>query len=471
MSARLQHDLFSRRSAGVLLHLTSLPDFYKSGLLGDDVLRFLDFLAASGFGLWQMLPVQPVQRFESPYQACSCHAGNPDFISLPGAGTRDRQTLHRQWQAEVDSLAYQRFRTRHQAWLHDYVLYCAIRDTQAGKPWFAWPDQFKHRDQSALQLFSESHQQQMDYYSLEQFVFFSQWQQMRRQAAERGIRLIGDMPIFPGYDSADVWAHRNYFKLDNDGHLRVVAGVPPDYFSATGQRWGNPVYDWQALAADRFNWWVDRLRTQLELFDLVRLDHFRGLDATWEIPAACDTAEQGRWEAVPGRALLEVLREHFRPLPLIAEDLGIVTPSVTALRQDFNLPGMVVLQFAFDSDAKNPYLPHNHEPDCIVYTGTHDNNTTVGWFEQLDTAQRKKLVDYCNIDTLQMPWPLIHIALESVCMTAILPMQDLLELDGTHRMNRPGTLAGNWHWQFQWEWLKDELPEKLNYLNRIYDRC
>ena len=444
----------------MLLHLTSLPDMFKTGLLGNDVERFLDFLAAAGFSLWQMLPVQPVDKYGSPYQSYSLHAGNPDFI------TREKQYI-----AEVDENEYGRFRAVHAMWLDDYTLYSAIKDLNGGKPWLSWPDELKYRDEQALLRFRDKHPALVERYCLEQFVFFSQWRELRRRAKERGILLVGDMPLFPGEDSVNVWAHRRYFKLDAGGRPLAVAGVPPDYFSATGQRWGNPVYDWAAMAADNFTWWADRIRTQLELFDLIRIDHFRGLEATWEIPAGCDTAETGSWITVPGRDLLEVLHENFNPLPLIAEDLGMISPAVTRLRQDFCLPGMIVLQFAFDSDADNPYLPHNHKPDCVVYTGTHDNNTLKGWFDGLDQKHREKVRDYFGRDDIAMPWPMIRLALESVCNIAMVPMQDLLELDARHRMNVPGTHRGNWQWTFEWDWVQKPLTARLKHLNQLYGRC
>jgi len=460
MNVRQQHDCFGQRRAGVLLHLTSLPDIFRTGLLGNDVNRFLDFLSDAGFSLWQMLPVQPVNKYASPYQSSSLHAGNPDFIS------RTRQYLDR-----VDGSDMEHFRKSHAAWLDDYVLFSAIKEVYGGSPWYAWPDDLKYRDEQALSRFSDQHAVHIDRYCREQYVFFSQWRELRRRARERDILLVGDMPLFPGDDSADVWAHRRNFKLDDTGLPQVVAGVPPDYFSASGQRWGNPVYDWEVISADNFRWWIDRLRTQLELFDLIRMDHFRGLEATWEIPAGSETAEKGSWVPVPGRELLEVLYANFKPLPIIAEDLGLISAEVARLRQDYRLPGMVILQFAFDSDADNPYLPHNHKPDGVVYTGTHDNNTLKGWFDGLDQDQRARICDYLGADDIDMPWPMIRLALESVCNMAIVPMQDLLGLGAQHRMNVPGTRLCNWKWRLEWNPVSKQLAARLKLLNQLYRRC
>lgn len=460
----------------MLLHLSSLPNIESSGIAGEDTTRFLDFLVDSGFSTWQTLPLQPVDAFGSPYRSSSVHAGNPVFISIAGKSGHDtgfRESVDAQYRQMVSTAgkaAYDRFLSTHAAWLEDYALYSAIREQLDGKPWLEWPAGLKDRDETELRMFREQHPDSIEHYFLEQFVFFSQWQELRQRAAVRDILLIGDLPIFPGHDSADVWAHRELFKLDAEGGAVVVAGVPPDYFSVTGQRWGNPVYNWDELSKDGFQWWVDRVRTQLELFDILRIDHFRGLEATWEIPAECETAEQGHWQPVPARELLEALVENLGALPFIAEDLGMISPEVTDLRQDFRLPGMVILQFAFDSDADNPYLPHNHRPDSVVYTGTHDNNTLMGWYEGLEQDQRHKVEEYCAGGDIIMPWPMIRMALGSVCNLAILPMQDLLELDAQHRMNTPGTLRDNWQWKFEWDWIPGHLPEKLKHLNQLYGR-
>lgn len=438
-----------------------------------------------------MLPVNATDDYGSPYQGTSVHAGNSSFICLQdlinkgwlGSGTladhRDSPIMSSiaaaragftRLASEADQNHYQSFRKQHTYWLGDYALYAVIKAQQHHLPWWEWPDELRRRDPAALDSCRESCHSQYEDYCFEQYIFFRQWQELRRQAQQYNILLLGDMPIFIAHDSVDVWAHQECFQLDDKGLPVVVAGVPPDYFSATGQRWGNPLYNWKCMQDNGFQWWLRRLRTQMELFDLVRLDHFRGFVSTWTIPAHCETAIDGSWIKVPGQALFEVIRQEYRELPFIAEDLGTITKEVLQLRDAFNLPGMKVLLFAFDSDAHNPYLPHNHEPNSVVYTGTHDNNTSLGWFYNLDDSSRQKVMEYLQFPRDAMPWPLIHAALQSVCHTCIIPMQDLLGLDGSHRMNTPGTTAGNWRWRFDWEWASSDLVGKLARLNKLYGR-
>lgn len=486
------HKIFNQRRSGVLLHPTSLPSASVDGALGKDASRFLDFLAESGFTIWQMLPVNSTDQFGSPYQGISVHAGNPHLISLkrliekgwlqtyqpndisnPGFSleliTQARKGFQEIATGEEHS-DYQAFKHERSHWLDDYSLYSVIKARHGNLPWWQWPHAIRNREQSALKKLKTDHANLLDDYCFEQYIFFSQWRDLSNEAHEKGILLLGDLPILVAHDSVDVWAHPEYFKLDDTGQPTVVAGVPPDYFSPTGQRWGNPLYDWQAISKDGFRWWLDRLSTQLQLFDMVRIDHFRGFTALWEINAQCQTAEQGHWQPVPGRELFNILQEEFGELPLIAEDLGIISAEVEKLRDDFHLPGMKVLLFAFDSDEKNPYLPHNHDANSVVYTGTHDNNTTLGWFYNLDDTQQQRVLEYLQYPNEPMPWPLINTALQSVCRTAILPMQDILGLDGSHRMNTPGTAEGNWLWRFSWEWISSDLTQKLKHLNQLYDR-
>ncbi|MBF8269525.1 MAG: 4-alpha-glucanotransferase [Gammaproteobacteria bacterium] len=487
------HTIFRQRRAGVLLHPTSLPNAATDGALGIDSTRFLDFLAQSGFSIWQMLPVHATDQSGSPYQGTSLHAGDPRLISwqrlvdkgwlpgVPDGGThqpaaditaifRSARRGFQQQAPAAEQAAYQAFVREQSHWLDDYVLYSVIKFLHANAPWWQWPQPLRDRDAAALAGLRVKQDELLDICRFEQYVFFSQWQDLIKAAHERGVLLLGDMPILVAHDSVDVWARPEYFKLDATGQPVVVAGVPPDYFSATGQRWGNPLYEWRRCAADGYRWWVERLRAQLQLFDMVRIDHFRGFVGLWEIDASSPTAEQGHWQPVPGRELFNVLRAEFGELPLIAEDLGIISPEVDALRDDFGLPGMKVLLFAFDSDERNPYLPHNHIRNSVVYTGTHDNNTVLGWYYNLTEAQQQRVLDYLQYPQESMPWPLISTALQSVCRTAILPMQDLLGLDGSHRMNIPGTSTGNWLWRFSWEWLSPELPLKLRHLNKLYGR-
>lgn len=479
-----------RRRAGVVLHPTSLPHPEDQGDLGHGAYRFVDFLAEAGFTVWQTLPLGPTHSDGSPYQCLSVHAGNPRMVSLDWLRDRgwlaqeetaqrpaDRagliQRAHDRFRSTADPEARDRlaaFSEQQGAWLDDFALYQALRDAHNGRAWYDWPEPLRHREHAALQDARERLSGPMELIRFTQWLFFEQWDDLRSYAAERGVLMFGDMPIFVAHDSAEVWARREYFTVDDDGKAEVVAGVPPDYFSKTGQRWGNPLYRWDRMQADGFAWWLERMRTQLRLFDLIRIDHFRGFEAYWEIPATARTAVDGHWVEAPGHALLSALRDAFHALPLVAEDLGTITPQVEALRRDFGIPGMKVLQFAFGGDAENPYLPHNHEPDYVVYTGTHDNDTTLGWYESLDAHTRGHLLDYLGQPGEPMPRPLLRAALASPALYCLIPMQDLLGLGHGHRMNRPGTTAGNWSWRYRPEHLDPELPGRLRHLLELYGR-
>ena len=483
----------ARRRAGILLHPTSLPGESQSGDLGDAAFRFIDFLSAAGMRVWQMLPLGPTHADGSPYQCRSIHAGNPALISLArlhqwGWLTPDdvsrayadpglRQTcLRNAYQGYLrvatpqESLAYTQFLSRHAHWLDDYALYQALQQEHAGAPWWSWPAALRDRAPGALNKARARLAPAMQQVRFEQYVFFRQWRDLRDHATAQGLWLFGDMPIFVAHDSADVWAQRDYFLLDPQGQPTVVAGVPPDYFSATGQRWGNPLYHWQRMQADGFRWWLTRVGTQLELFDLLRVDHFRGFEAYWEIPAAETTAVHGRWVSAPGDALFQVLQSHFDSLPLVAEDLGVITREVTAMRERYALPGMRILQFAFDGGTDNPYPPHRHDRNSVVYTGTHDNDTTLSWFAGLAPEQQQRVHDYLGFPAEPMPWPLIRAALASVADLAIVPMQDVLALGTGHRMNTPGTTDGNWGWRFAWEQVDEGLAQRLRHLVQLYER-
>ncbi|MCW9024097.1 MAG: 4-alpha-glucanotransferase [Gammaproteobacteria bacterium] len=482
------------RRAGILLHPTSLPGGQDHGDLGHDAYRFIEFLAASGISVWQTLPLGPTHEDGSPYQCLSAHAGNPDLISLDwlidknwldvSLITSDKTEPEYREQCLKQALAgftqqadseqqqaYTEFCSRHQGWLDDYCLFVAIKQHYNGKGWTDWPTPLRLRDPNALEEISQALADKIEQARFEQFIFFSQWVEIRDYAHQHGVYIFGDMPIFVAHDSADVWSKQEYFLLDEQGQATVIAGVPPDYFSETGQRWGNPLYNWPLMIENGFEWWVDRIRTQLELFDIVRVDHFRGFEAYWEIPATEETAINGHWVKAPGEALLKTLYETFSDLSLVAEDLGIITAEVDALRKDFHLPGMKILQFAFGGDASNPYLPHNHEACSVVYTGTHDNDTTLSWYTSLPEEQQKQILEYmgCKSDA-DMPWPIIKMALASVADMAVLPMQDILALDGEHRMNKPGTTEGNWNWRFEWEQIPAGLAEKMQVLIKRYGR-
>ena len=485
--------VLDRRRAGVLLHPTSLPGGVGNGDLGAGAHRFVDFLAQAGFTVWQMLPLGPTHRDDSPYHALSLHAGNPMLISperLVAWGWLDRHDpsgsetaaayrleclaqAHRifaQRASGADRQALETFIATEAHWLHDYALYRALRREFSGQAWYQWPAPLRDREPQALATARARLADEIARVGFEQFAFARQWQALRAYAAAHGVLLFGDMPIFVAHDSVDVWTHRDHFALDDAGQPLAVAGVPPDYFSTTGQRWGNPLYDWERMRADDFRWWIARLTTEFRRFDLVRIDHFRGFEAHWEIPVAEPTADRGHWVDVPGEALFDALLAHFGALPLVAEDLGFITPAVHALRERYGFPGMRVLQFAFDGTTDNPYLPHNHEPDSVVYTGTHDNDTTLAWFQGLAPDRQQYVADYLGYPGEPMPQPLLRAALASVTRLVMLPMQDVLMLGPGHRMNTPGTASGNWRWRFEWEQVTPDRIELLRRLVKMYSR-
>lgn len=474
------------RRAGLLLHPTSLPGGAGHGELGPEAFRFVDFLVEATVSIWQTLPLGPTHEDRSPYNCLSAHAGNPALISLERlrewgwlmdeprerkqALHAARQAFDRQADADMQQ-AFVAFRKIEQEWLDDYALYEALRKENNGAPWWEWPRDERDREETMLARARARLADDIAQVCFEQFVFFRQWQELKAYANARGVLLFGDMPIFVAHDSAEVWARRRYFALDDAGKTKVVAGVPPDYFSKTGQRWGNPLYRWDRMEADGFPWWRARMRSQLELFDLIRIDHFRGFEAYWEIPAEEETAVNGRWVKAPGDALFAALRAQFDPLPIVAEDLGMITPKVHALRERHGIPGMSVLQFAFGGGADNPYLPHRHAPDTVVYTGTHDNDTTRSWYEGLTLEQQRHVLDYLGWPSEPMPWPLTRAALASVAVLAMIPFQDVLALGHGHRMNTPGTSRDNWGWRFQWEQVPGDAAARLRHLIALYDRA
>lgn len=477
------------RKAGVLLHPTSLPGRFDNGDLGPEAYHFIDFLHSAGVKVWQILPLGPTHGDRSPYQCISAYAGNCSLISveqLQDVGLLTAEELAEDAKkSALMELAWKRFQEgvnrdlvtewkhfmqREAYWLDDFVLYIAIRKLQGGISWAEWPAELRDRDPDALEAIISAAGKHLDRLRFEQFLFARQWFELKNYANERGISIFGDMPIFVSHDSSDVWAHREAFLLDENGMPTVVAGVPPDYFSATGQRWGNPHYDWERMREDGFEWWKERLRFQLHMFDLVRIDHFRGFEACWEIPANEETAINGHWVKVPGKELFDILHNEFEPLPIVAEDLGIITPEVEALRDEFSLPGMKILHFAFSDNAENPYLPHNHVRNSVVYTGTHDNDTTLGWLAGVDEQTRNYLYQYIGHQCEGMPWALVRLAISSTARLAVIPMQDLLELDARARMNTPGTIKGNWSWRFSWDDVDDNVHVKLHHLIQLYGR-
>ncbi len=434
------------RAAGVLLHPTSLPN----GVLDAHAWRFLDWMHAAGLSVWQLLPLTAPHDDLSPYHSLSAFALNPRL--LPG-----------DWERQVDMEAFRRYLEKPPHWLNDYALFMVLRRQFDSRPWTEWPEPYKQRNPVVLAQVASSRLDEILQLKKAQFQLHVLWQQLRRDANDKGIRLFGDMPIFVAHDSVEVWVQPRQFRLDHNLQPTVVTGVPPDYFSATGQRWGNPHYDWAAMEQDNFGWWCRRVEAALELFDLLRIDHFRGLEASWEIDADEETAINGRWQKAPGAKLLGRLQQMFNPLPLVAEDLGIITADVVALKEQFGLPGMSVLQFGFSGLPDNPHSPDNQTENSVVYTGTHDNDTTMGWLQDLHPGTRDWMLGQVDTEAGEMPWPLIATALQSVARHAIVPMQDWLGLDGSHRMNTPGTTHDNWGWQFHWEQVPDDLAARIRY--------
>lgn len=489
------NDLLNKRRAGVLLHISSLPANGDSGDMGQEAFNFINFLHDVGVTVWQTLPLGMPHGDGSPYQCLSAHAGNPAFISIEWLYKKgwlpeneqcpECQRGHSHWKtcivnkafygfqakaSKAERQAFQDFCQLHAAWLDDFALFIALRNVFGQKCWNQWPEALKQRQPLALKESGQLLKEVVEGIKFEQFVFFQQWSDLKAYAAQKGVLLFGDIPIFVSYDSADVWANREVFKLNKVGEMEVVAGVPPDYFSEFGQRWGNPHYDWAYLRKTNYRWWLDRIKSQNEMFDILRIDHFRGLEAAWEIPATEETAVNGRWVKAPGDELLKAIEREFPSLALVAEDLGIITEEVESLRDDFALPGMKILQFAFDGNPENPYLPMNFTQNCVAYTGTHDNDTTQGWFCGLNDSDKQRIYDYLGWSSLPMPDALIHATFASTANLAVVPMQDILRLGSTARMNTPGTTEGNWHWRFDWAQLGEENAGRFAHFVGLFGR-
>ncbi len=480
--------LLDRRRAGILLHPTSLPGPGPRGVIGADARRFVDLLVECGFSVWQTLPLGPVDQSLSPYQMKSAHAGSTDLIDpvdlvsrgwLPeslvdaDAQTRLRACYEgfRGHASSAERAAFDQFVQQQRGWLLPYSLFEHHRRNAGGRPWWEWPEAVRERDPSTMTTTLAQGRDSLRGIAFEQYLFELQWQVLREYARSRGILLFGDLPFYLDLDSVELWWHRKLFRVDAAGRPEAVAGVPPDYFNADGQLWGNPLYDWDAMRAEGFRWWVDRIRGQLHRFDLLRIDHFRALESYWEVPAGAATARDGRWHPAPGGELLETLAAQTGIGALVAEDLGSITPAVRALRDRFELPRMLVLQFAFDGSPQNPYLPANHVANAVAYTGTHDNDTTMGWYASLDAGTRAR-VDACLASTPgDMPGALIRAAYASAASLAVLPMQDLLALGSEARMNRPGTPSGNWGWRFDWGQLDASLADRCRRLAVLSGRA
>lgn len=491
------------RSSGVILHPTSLPGPYGIGDLGPMALRWIDFLSGAGCKLWQILPLGPTGYADSPYQCFSAFAGNPylispeelikdqllepdDLASLPPfpAGKVDFGAVI-PWKLKILDLACQRFeKTASQpmrqaladfkraqaAWLPDFTLFMAIKEAHQGQPWPTWEPALRDRQPEALDEALRLHAPAILRHTLRQFFFFRQWQTVLDTAHQKGVRIIGDAPIFVAHDSADVWANPQLFYLDEKGRPKVQAGVPPDYFSPTGQLWGNPLYRWRRHKDDHYAWWIERLRAALGMVDIIRLDHFRGFAGYWEVPGRAKTAEKGRWVKGPGKQFLGALRQALGELPIIAEDLGVITQDVVELRDGFGLPGMKILQFAFEGLPDDPFLPHNYPTHCVVYSGTHDNDTARGWYERVSEQGKDYYRRYLNRDGSDVSWDLIRGCWSSVAAFALAPMQDFLSLGNEARMNYPGKKSGNWGWRMSADDMNPVLQGRIKEINYLYDR-
>jgi len=440
-------------------------------VLGQEAFDFIDSLRSGGFTVWQFLPLGPTHGHGSPYESLSTFAGNPELIDLRQCvtlGWLDAADLTEKMDASAHAKLRQKagekfwasiakqpalkkeiaaFQKQQAYWLDDYSLFSAMKTVTKNHAWWQWGDKLRDRDPQALAQAKKEHATLIHQVVFEQFLFNRQWQSVKAYAHEKGVQMFGDLPIYVAHDSADVWANPQFFTINHSGLCTEVAGVPPDYFSETGQRWGNPLYRWKEMQHDGFAWWVSRVRRQLELMDMLRLDHFRALEAFWVIPGNSEDGVIGKWRKAPGKAMLQALTNNLGTLPMIAEDLGIITDEVTALRQDFALPGMKILLFAFGGGDDNPYLPNNHEENGVVYTGTHDNDTTMGWFTLADENTKQHALSVLDCKAEDMPWALIECALASPAKMAVIPMQDLLALGTEAKFNTPGTLHGNWAWR------------------------
>ncbi|MFP4365350.1 MAG: 4-alpha-glucanotransferase [Spirochaetia bacterium] len=491
------------RASGILLHPTSLPGKYGIGDMGKQAYKFVDFLVKSRQKLWQLCPLGPTGYGDSPYQCFSAMAGNPLLISLEdlvlaGIVSEDDLTLPQKFpEEEVDygpvigfkytvlRKAYANFKKKayslihtkftnfcdhHSAWLEDYTLFMALKNYFNGKPWSRWDDDIRLREPEAIERYKKELEDEIMFHKFLQYIFYDQWLQLRAYANRNYVKLIGDIPIFVSFDSSDAWANPEIFQFNEDRRPIKVAGVPPDYFSATGQLWGNPVYDWDKLEETGFAWWIENIKSKLELYDIIRIDHFRGFAAYWAVPAEEKTAIKGEWVPAKGYELFKTVEKALGGLPIIAEDLGVITPDVEELRDYFKFPGMKILQFAFDSSEENDYLPHNYARNCVVYTGTHDNDTVVGWYDKANEVDKKWATEYVNSNGTDVHWDFIRACWSSVAVMAVTPLQDVLGLGSEARMNTPGTASGNWQWRFTNEQLTDEHAQRLAHLSGLFNR-
>jgi 4-alpha-glucanotransferase len=489
------------RASGILLHPTSLPGPHGSGDFGLAAYHFIDWLVTAGQKLWQILPLGSIGPGNSPYMSTSAFAGNPLFIDLQDLANRGwldtvdlnrtdfptshvdygvvipfrMRLLHRASRRFFDSRNkdhedFDAFCAQQKAWLEDYALFMALSQHHVHKEWCDWEPALARREPAALQAARRQLTEEIQFWKFAQWGFFRQWSALKQYANEQGVKIIGDIPIFIAYHSADVWTHQQLFYLDENLRPSVVAGVPPDFFSETGQLWGNPLYRWEAHDKEGYAWWIERMRAVTQLTDIVRIDHFRGFAGYWEIPAKDTTAMNGRWLPGPGDKLFDAIKKALGRLPIIAEDLGVITPDVVALRDKFELPGMRILQFAFPGDATNNFLPHNYVHNTVVYTGTHDNDTSRGWFQFATDRERAFVQKYLKTDGREIHWDLIHAASESVADLALYPFQDILGLGAEARMNMPGKAEGYWEWRFQWTEVADWHAARLREVSAVHGR-
>lgn len=475
--------MITKRASGILLHPTSLPGPYGSGDFGANAYRFIDWLKEAGQTYWQVLPLGEIGPGNSPYMSCSAFAGNvlmidlDELVSLSFLDNNELSSplnfnderidypkvinfrmgcLHRAAtnffnHPNTSTREYDAFCAQEKAWLDDYALFKTLEHYHNGLNWSHWPNQLAQKNHSALQLSEQLWSNEIKFWKFSQWCFARQWFRLKNYAKTKGVFIIGDIPIYVAYQSVDVWGHQDLFELDKAGQPTVVAGVPPDYYSATGQLWGNPLYHWEAHKTTGYSWWIARLKHALKLFDLVRIDHFRGFSACWAVPANASTAAHGNWQSSPGTALFQAIQNQLGDLPIIAEDLGLITIDVIQLRDAFNLPGMRILQFAFGSDSLNTFLPHHYIANTVAYTGTHDNDTILGWWSTLPESEKTYALSYLKCTPENIRSEMMRALANSVANTIIFPMQDVLALSGEHRMNFPGTSTGNWEWRLQWK--------------------
>jgi len=501
-----ENKTFNNRRGGILVHPTCFPSKYGIGDLGPELYNFIDFLHEYKLNLWQILPLGPTGYANSPYQSFSAFAGNPMLISpekliemkllsskecnsaesFPDSRVDFGKVIKYKWSvletafnhfqkdiAHSINQEFNKFIKTESFWLEDFSIFMSIKLANELKAWNEWEYDLRFRDPVAIKQWKEDHEFEVKLHKFTQFLFFKQWMEAKNYANQKSIKIIGDLPIFVAYDSVDVWIHPEFYKLDDDRELIYVSGVPPDYFSSTGQRWGNPLYNWEEMKKQDYKWWIQRIKHSFRLIDILRIDHFRGFESYWQIPASEETAVIGEWKPGPGIDLFRKLKQNLGDLPIIAEDLGLITPEVEKLLQQMGYPGIRVLQFAFEETpdpSKHKYLPHNYIQNSIVYTGTHDNQTTKSWFDGLSEKKRDMLIDYVNSCEGDIVGILIRLIWGSVANMAVIPLQDLLRLGDEARMNVPGTISNNWEWRFTWDQFKENYNSDLAHISEIYGR-